>query len=259
MKPIEFLKSFFYFQKDIAFDILKKLDFGILGFSKTNNSLYWNTVLVDRTISIKELKEIEKLMVSYKRNPCIYFLQKNNSQNIKLLEKEEYTEGGIDQWLFFKDKKIDEDRFNQVKKVENKMDLEIFLNTFNNCYQKDDPQNPYGEVGDYLESCKEAWIIDNSNKLEYFIIYDENKKPVAVSALTNYKGIGYISNVGSLQSVRGQGFGKVATLYCVYKSQLNGNKTHCLATEKDNYPYEFYKRIGFEDKFSAVYYQKIKN
>lgn len=143
--------------------------------------------------------------------------------------------------------------------MENKQDLELFLKTFNNCYKKDDPQNPYGEVGSYLDSSKKAWIANSSsNKLEYFIIYNESQKPVAVSALTNYKGIGYISNVGSLQSVRGQGFGKLATFYCIYKSKLNGNKIHCLATEEGHYPYEFYKRLGFKDKFSAVYYQKYR-
>ena len=182
MKPIEFLKSFFNFQKDITFNVLKKLDFGIFGFSKDDDSLYWNTVLLEKTISIKELKNIELLMSSFKRKPCLYFLQKDNSENIKLLEQENYKEAGIDQWLFFQDEKIDENRFNQVKKVENKIDLEIFLNTFNDCYKENDPQNPYGELGDYLKTAKKAWIKNNSNnKLEYFIIYNENQKPTSSS------------------------------------------------------------------------------
>lgn len=105
MKPIEFLKSFFNFQKGIAFDNLEKLDFGIFGFSKKDNSIYWNTVLLDKNISIQNLKDIESLMYSFKRKPCVYLLKNNNSKSIKLLEKEGYKIGGIDQWMFFEDNK----------------------------------------------------------------------------------------------------------------------------------------------------------
>ncbi len=88
-------------------------------------------------------------------------------------------------------------------------------------------------------------------------MYIKEDSPVAVSTLNNYEGIGYISNVGSIKEVRGEGFGKLSTLYCVHKSQKNGNKVHCLATEEDTYPNEFYKRIGFQTKFTAVGYKKI--
>jgi len=74
--------------------------------------------------------------------------------------------------------------------------------------------------------------------------------------LTNHDGIGYISNVGSLRKVRGEGFGKIASLYPVSQSIKNGNLEHCLATEEGTYPNEFYKRIGFETRFTAVCYVK---
>ena len=62
MEPIQFLESFFNFQKDITFDILKKLDFGIFGYSKSDDSLYWNSVLLNRIISIEELIIIRERM-----------------------------------------------------------------------------------------------------------------------------------------------------------------------------------------------------
>ena len=124
--------------------------------------------------------------------------------------------------MFFEKDKIDKNKFEQVKKVETIDGLNIFLETFDKCYQKDDPQNVYGELGEYLEEAEKAWIkYHGSNKIEYFIVFDENHKPVAVSSLTNDNKLGYISNVGSLKSVRGKGYGKLATLFCVYKSKLN--------------------------------------
>jgi hypothetical protein len=55
-----------------------------------------------------------------------------------------------------------------------------------------------------------------------------------------------------LLSVRGEGFGKAVSLYAVDQSIKNGNTLHCLATEAGHYPYEFYKRIGFVPKFTAI-------
>ena len=152
---------------------------------------------------------------------------------------------------------IDTRYFDSVNKVADKKGLKIFLEVFNQCYQKNDPQNPYGELGDYLKVAEEVWHKHNKNgRIEYFMIY-KNNKPVAVSTLTNYDGIGYISNVGSLREVRGEGFGKAATLFCIEESIKHGNKEHCLATEEGAYPNEFYERIGFATKFTAVGYTKI--
>jgi len=94
-----------------------------------------------------------------------------------------------------------------------------------------------------------------TGRIEYFTVFAGNE-PVAVSTLANFKQIGYISNVGSLRKVRGQGFGKLATLYCVDLSKKRGNYYHCLATEDGTYPHEFYQRIGFVKKFSAACYLK---
>ena len=103
---------------------------------------------------------------------------------------------------------------------------------------------------------RSAWFkFNDTGKIEYFIVY-KGSKPVAVSTLTNFAGIGYISNVGSLREVRGEGFGKTASLYCVYISKQNGNSEHALATEEGQYPNEFYKRIGFKTRFTALGYVK---
>ena len=126
------------------------------------------------------------------------------------------------------------------------------MDTFNACYKKDDPQNPYGELGDYLNVARKVWSkYKRTNRLQYFVVF-KGSEPVAVSTLTNFENIGYISNVGSLEKVRGEGFGKAATLFCVQESIKNGNDIHCLATEEGHYPNEFYKRIGFESRFNAI-------
>lgn len=79
---------------------------------------------------------------------------------------------------------------------------------------------------------------------------------MAVATLTNFESLGYISNVGSLRSLRREGFGKTATLYCIQESIKNSNSQNCLATEEGHYPDSFYQKIGFDTQFSALGYTK---
>jgi ribosomal protein S18 acetylase RimI-like enzyme len=175
---------------------------------------------------------------------------------IETLGTKGYKKSFEDSWQFWKGEEIDKSRFGTVKKVDSEEMLKVYLETFDSCYQKDDPENPYGELGEYLELTENVWHKHNgTGRLEYFIAY-KDEKPVAVSALTNFEGLGYISNVGSLREVRGEGFGKLVTHYCVSQSIENGNMEHCLATEEGAYPFEFYKRIGFETRFTASAYTK---
>lgn len=257
MNNYDFLKKYQKLQYTVMFDELKELGFATVGWSKSDKSSYWNLALVDKQLSELEINEVEKLLIGVERKPTFYFENRGDLRPwVKVLEDNSYKKGFEDSWQFWKGEKLNEDNFESVKKVESKELLTVFLETFNACYQKDDPQNPYGELGEYLEVAEHVWYKhQGSGRLEYFITY-KNQQPVAVATLTNFEDIGYISNVGSLREVRGQGFGKLSTLYCVSQSIKNGNLEHCLATEEGAYPNEFYKRIGFESRFMAVGYTK---
>ncbi|KKR56136.1 MAG: hypothetical protein UT93_C0004G0014 [Candidatus Woesebacteria bacterium GW2011_GWF1_40_24] len=257
MSNYDFLKKYQWLQDGVMFDELKELGFASVGFSKTDTSVYWNLALVNGLLSIQKIEKVEEILSNAERKSTFYFENRDDLKFLtELLESRGYKKGFEDSWQFWKGEGIDESRFGSVKKVDSEDLLKVFLETFNKCYQKNDPQNPYGELGEYLKVAETVWYKHNkSGRLEYFIVYKDSK-PVAVSTLINFDGIGYISNVGSLREVRGEGFGKLATLYCVSQSIKNGNNEHCLATEEGAYPNEFYKRIGFEIRFTAVGYTK---
>lgn len=239
------------------FDRLIELGFATVSFCEIDKTSFWNNALTDQMFTEEELSEIEQTMQSLGRVSAVYFEHRETLQPlISFLTAGGYKQEFEDSWMFWPGKDIDTSRFDSVKKVTNETELEVFLKTFDACYQKDDPQNPYGELGDYLEVTEKVWHKHcGTNRLEYLIVY-KGDKPVAVSTLTNFEGIGYISNVGSLREVRGEGFGKLATFYAVEESKRCGNDTHCLATEEGTYANEFYKRIGFETRFTAVCYVK---
>ncbi len=254
MSNQEFLQKYIELQSDIMFDETSELGFAKLAYSKTDSSCWWNLAFVNKTLSDAEIRQIEDAFKKINRQPTIYFEDCQELESFKkLLQSKGYAKSAEDCWEFYDSKTvIDTAKFDTIKTIDSEAGLEIFIDTFNNCYKKDDPKNPYGELGDYLDTAKSAWQKHHeSGRIQYFMAY-KNDKPVGVSSLTNYGGIGYISNVGSLLTVRGEGFGKAVSLYAVRQSIKNGNTLHCLATEAGHYPYEFYKRIGFAPKFSAI-------
>lgn len=257
MTNYDFLKKYQRLQDSVMFDSLTNFGFASVGWSNTDKSSFWNLALVNKLISKPEIEQVEEIFARQNRKSTFYFENRDDLKPlIEILEENGYKKGYEDSWQFWKDGEIDNSRFELVRKVDSEEMLKEFLTTFDMCYQKGDPQNPYGELGEYLKVAESVWRKHyKSNRLEYFIVY-KNSKPIAVSTLSNFEGIGYISNVGSLKEVRGQGFGKLATLYCVAQSIKNGNEEHCLATEEGAYPNEFYKRIGFETRFTALGYTK---
>lgn len=250
-----FLEKYERLQSGIMFDKRIDLGFATVSYCKTDNSPFWNHALVNKLVTADQLGKIELSLRSLQRKPALYFeTRREFNPLINFLTASGYKKSFEDSWMFHNETIMGISKFDGVKKVNDEKELKIFLEIFNACYQKNDPQNPYGELGDYLKVAKTAWRKHHAGgRIEYFTVY-KGRKPVAVSTLTNYEGIGYISNVGSLREVRGEGYGKTATLFCVEQSKKHGNKSHCLATEEGTYPNEFYKRIGFETRFTAAGY-----
>lgn len=257
MDNFSFLQKYQRLQYKVMFDQIIDSGFAQLGYCEVYDSPFWNLALTNKVLAVGELQQIEKIFVDFKRRPAVYFINSPKLQKLKdFLTNRDYQKDYEDSWMFYQKEVENLDGFDQIKKVENEDDLNIFLDTFDHCYIEDDPQNPYGELGDYLIVAKNSWYQHHStNRLKYFIAYKDDH-PVAVATLNNYEGVGYISNVGSLKEVRGEGFGKLVTLYCVYQSQKRGNKIHCLATEEGTYPNKFYTGIGFKTLFTSICYVK---
>lgn len=220
-------------------------------------SYYWNYALTEVVLNRQEISVIERSLGKANRATAIYFEDSDGMIPLKdeLLDNG-YKVAYVDSWMFY-NSDLRHDDFEGIKKVSSEDDLKIWLRTADLCFTLDDPQNPYGTLGAYLELAEETWREHNkSDRVEYFIAYKEDKA-VAVATLTHQNGFGYISNLGSMKEVRGQGYGKRITFYCINQSKLKGNKEHFLATEDGTYPNEFYRRIGFKTRFRAVCYSKI--
>lgn len=255
--PVVFLRSYQNMQLSIAYDRLIDLGFAMLSYAEHDDDIYWNFAHPNTGLTHAQIAEIELQFQALGRKPTFYY-HNHLSQDVltDTLFATGYQKSFEDMWMFWNNESVDTKRFNMVRSVETDDELQIFLDTMDSCYLADDPLNPYGVLGPYLDAARGAWQRNHgSGKLRYFMMYD-GERPVSVAALTVQDGIGYISNVGSLPEVRGQGYGKAITLFCVDQSMRHGNIYHCLATEAGHYPYDFYTKLGFIKQFSAVGYTK---
>ncbi|KKT65713.1 MAG: hypothetical protein UW61_C0040G0007 [Candidatus Curtissbacteria bacterium GW2011_GWC1_44_33] len=220
----DFLAAYQNLQTGIEFDELIKRSSATVSHTAKNAAPYCNFALINKMLSDEEFSELEHLFSSLERTPVIYFENKPTLvKHLDRFKKRGYEKAFEDSWMFYERDVIDKSRFPQVKKVDDHKSLEVFLKTWDASLQSGDPQNPYGSVKGYLDNYRQAWLkFGASNRVQYFIVYD-GEQPVATALLHSFEGVGYISNVGSLQTVRGRGFGKLATLYAVKRSQQIGN------------------------------------
>ena len=239
------------------FGELISLDFARIIYNKSDSTPFWNYALTNQILSADKITAIEEKLKSLNRKPAIYFENTDSlAPFIGILKNNGYLLNNEDSWMFYEDEAVNILDFSKIKRVESSEDLKIWLDTLNKCYQANDPQNPYGELGDYINLAENAWEKNHSvGKFEYFIAFKENE-PVAVATLTHQEGLAYISNVGSIQEVRGQGYGKLITLFCVHQAKERDISQICLATEEGTYPNAFYKKIGFKTRFTATCYVK---
>ncbi|MBP9700504.1 hypothetical protein KBD71_04460, partial [Candidatus Woesebacteria bacterium] len=193
----EFLLTLQKLQLGIMADEVLNLGFGSLTYSQADKSVYFNNVLVNTLLTDDQVDIAEKTWKAKDRTSTFYFENTPDHENLKTyLGDKGYKKVFEDCWMFHAGSGIDPTRFHEVKEVATNDDLEVFIEIFDQSFQNDDPQNPYGTIGEGLAIARRAWRnFKGTNKLRYFIAYKEGK-PVAVSALTNYQGHGYISNVG---------------------------------------------------------------
>lgn len=241
----------------VDYDEIIKVGSASLCLSHHDKGILGNYALVNAQIPQEELKKIEAVFSKHDRMSTIYFEERVGLLNlIDSLKEQGYKQTITDSWLFYEDEVKNQAKFDQIKIVKTDADFEAWLQTLDKCFVNDDPQNPYGPITHYVESSRKRWPDKKNNPdLEYYVVYEDGK-PVATSMLNNRNGLGYIAAVGSLPSARGKGYGKLASLFAVYRSQQRKNFFTCLSTEEGHFPYKFYTRIGFNDRLRAVSFTK---
>lgn len=252
------LEKFLDIQRDTLMSRNHLVASARLTINDFDQSPFWNYCLVNNMITDKELSDLRDKFTQLNRKPALYFEHTDKLKPLETFLLDRKFKNIInDSWMFFDTTKppaIDEEKSDSIKTVESIDTLDLWIQTMDQSYRPDDPKNPFGQLGHYLDLAKQSWIKNHkTGEYEYYLAY-KGDIPVAVATLTIKKDFAYISNVGSIIDVRSQSYGKAITLFCVQKAIEAGINNIALATEEGTYPNEFYKRIGFSTRFIAKCY-----
>ncbi|MBP9749910.1 MAG: GNAT family N-acetyltransferase [Candidatus Pacebacteria bacterium] len=256
---LEILEAFLAIQVHTMFSAIESVNGFLVIHNDFDQTPYWNYALCTERPTEMHIRTIEKRMRTLQRKPAIYFPNTPSFHPLIEMLKHEWQLHNEDSWMFFEGTIPENLNVDQIKKVSSSVELEQWLTTLDASFLANDPQNPYGTLGTYIDLARRAWKENNAlGKFEYVIAFDRGE-PVAVATLTYEGTLAYISNVGSRKDYRGKGYGKLVTLYCVLEASRHAVSDICLATEEGTYPNSFYKKIGFRTRFSACNYAKNDN
>jgi len=255
----QFLKLFQKTLFDLSyFDHLKIIKDIQIATTDSDNSVWWNNATIDQIPSTSLIAKTENYFQTLHRHPVFYFAENPQNQLFEqLLANFGYHQTDYEVWLQIKNPQIDTAKFHQIKQVQTSEDLETFIATIDKGYGADDPDNPYGGLGSYLDQIRKSFKLHGPNGfISYYVLFDELNEPSSVGSLTNYNNIGYISNLATIPNKRKLGYSRTLLNYFLHLSVQNGNQTHCLATEVDSTPNKIYQHLGFTEMFRAKYYAK---
>ncbi len=257
MTNSDFLKKFQQMELGVAFERIIDSPPARICYCSEYNSEYWNYAFLDHPLTQPELVTVEEEFIHLNRPSTMFFEKRPEfGAFFELLKDHQYDKKYELFWFFYEEGEINKEKFDLVRKVETEEDLKIFLQTFDASYRKDDPQDPHGELGGYLVGAERDWQkYHEEDAMEYFTVFKQDK-PVAVATLVHFDNIGYISHVGSLKEVSGEGFARLATFYCVLRSKEMGNEETFMVTEEGTFAYDFYLQNGFKKRFSTLGYTK---
>ena len=252
MTKLSTLEKFLDIQEHTMFSVSEYVDGVRIIHNDFDQTPFWNYALCGEVLTGAQIHAVEARMRELNRKPAIYFPNTDTfGPLVDELKSDGYQLNNEDSWMFFEGSVPEGLDFNHIKKVSSLSELELWLETLDASFVADDPQNPYGTLGAYIDLARRAWKENGDlGKCEYVIAFNEGK-PVAVATLIYEGDLAYISNIGSRKEVRGRGYGKLVTLFCVYEALKNNAVNVCLATEEGTYPNAFYKRIGFTVRFTA--------
>src|SRR6185369_9797202 len=163
----DFLDNYITLQQGIIFDeVIPLSPEAIIAFCQKDEATDWNFALVKKLLSEEEITTIEQAFLKLQRSPSIYFENKHALSPLKeLLVKKGYKRSYEDSWMFYEQSSVNVPEEYKVIRVSNDQELQLFLDIFNKSFQKDDPQNPYGEWGEgYVNAIADSWYKHNQRQ-----------------------------------------------------------------------------------------------
>lgn len=222
-----------------------------LFYSNKIKDPYWNHAAHIKTSEEEIYDLIIKIKEFYKsknRTPALHVNSFTQPPNIKsILFKEGFKSFSNDSIMFYGGKDIALDSDLEVRKVQTKKEIKIFVEVFNLAYGGANPDEPYGKLPpEYSEVLLESFN-NNDENIKHYIGFINNEAVAIGTLIVNYK-FGLLCNLGVSPSYRKKGFGAIMSLFRVKEALNLGCKIIFLLTEEGSYNEKLFTKLGFETK-----------
>ena len=152
--------------------------------------------------------------------------------------------------MFYNEKEVPLKSDLEIKEVDSKKDMKVFVGVFNQAYGGATPEEPYGALPpEYSEVLLESFNKEDKSVKHYIGFI--NGEAAAIGTLIIGEGFGLLCNLGVSPKCRKRGFGGDMSLFRVKEAQRLGCGVIFLLTEEGSYNEKLFSKIGFETKFSG--------
>lgn len=262
MDNLQIIDAFLQMQRIVLYDESVDLDHGTLCITATNKTPYDNYMYLRKNLSPETIHIYEEEFAKRKRPPSfLTYASRDFEITSHLLQQLGYYEYTNDQWMF-----IDPDNSPLIKKVppnnvtikhaDTQDLLEDFLSVFRSSHQEDDLKNAYGSGDAFIPTVAITWQKEAAKKhCVYMVVYD-GETPAACAISVVFDSIAYLTCVGTRPSYRKKGYAALMISEFLTRAKQNNCKNVFLTTEKNRYPFEYFSKQGFVDRFSTIGYTK---
>jgi ribosomal protein S18 acetylase RimI-like enzyme len=224
---------------------------------------HWNFASCLKVDSQKEFMEaweqIKSIMARKKRVPAVYITPLSSAYQYKdKIVSDNFKIIYSDIWMMLENVSClakYKSKFDIVITEVGEKDKEKFVDTIMEGFRTDDPNEPYGDMGDYYKDVL-LKSFENSNK-EYIIKHfmaQHNGIPTSTATVIVKDDIACLYNVATIKKYKNNGICKELMSDIFDRLLQSKISTIFLQTEKGSYVEEFYKKLGFKPAFEGICY-----
>lgn len=262
MNNEQIIDAFLQMQRTILYDESVDFDHGTLYTTLTNKTPYDNYMYLRKNLSPETIHTYEEEFAKRNRPPSfLTYNLKEFELTSHLLQQLGYYEYTYDQWMF-----IDPDSSPLLKKVppdnviikhaDTQEILEDYLSVFRSSHQEDDLKNAYGSGDAFVPTVATTWRKEAAKKHCTYMVAYEEEKPAACAISVVFDSIAYLTCVGTRPSYRKKGYAALMISEFLTRAKQNNCKNVFLTTEKNRYPFDYFSKQGFVDRFTTIGYTK---
>ena len=257
----------FYFnaQMNMYLSEKKSYDKFDLSLSDGIEDCIWN-LAINLKINTKEefvdiWEEIKQIMRSKNRIPAVYVTPSSPIfERIDEIIPSEFIVAFHDMWMILDNTKSTPQYKSRLDININEVSYEkrkLFVETTMKGFKTDDPNDPYGDIGDYYRDV----LLDsfdnpqNEYKVKHYMA-EHNGLPVSTASVISKGNIACVNNVVTIKEYKNNGICKEVMSNVFEGLRSSGVDEVFLQTEKGSYVEKFYENFGFKTVFEGICYQE---